>query len=763
MSKKEDNTFYELLGVERNATTAQIRKGYYNQARIWHPDKNPDDPTSEERFKRISQAYQVLSDSNLREVYDKHGEAGLKAKAEGSMQLADVIDALFGGGAFEPLFGSVATLSVVQELVNGSLEEKENETLEAATARRQQQTAEEAKICHELATRLLERMNTATDPAFKNTCIEFANELCDAPGGIELLQMVAYIYIQKAKQHSSQFFARVGASLAETGHKASTILSIGKHMWGARKAAKQLEKEQKEQEEERQKQLQLQQKKRIMDFLQSQRTVGQPFMCIRCRAMMSAPHGMLKGAFITCATCNAQQAFTPLFPALDPWTCGRCTLNNESGTKCNGCGGPRAVSVAPVALPASASPPIAMPPTSANPAAAGPGPIVAQPANAASSGATPVVANAAATATSGLAGSGAVPQTYSSSSAPPPYSSINSQNDGVFAVPPANAAPPAAGADEWACPNCTLLNPSHQAQCAACGGKRQLPMAVPLGVPNAIPVPAAAVPVPQIPIATPIHVPLTPPPMQFKVGDTVLVTGLVSRAELNGHLGVVVEVPDGEAKTRYLVRLGDMEQLSLSVKPENLAPPPEDAAENPQQAALQKKLATEGLTLAWKAGKMFLEDRVRKIVEAVFTLDPATGEAAIKEQKHKRVQALLSIGNYYQEASVLFKEKLAKEGKEEQNLLKGLAQTMASGSAEAEEAALAAQQATVAAAQAASARREAAAEKKANPSPSVSHQPPVATPIVPPAASSASSDVSPQPAVTIHAPADLSPGVDDTD
>lgn len=94
MSKKEDNTFYELLGVERNATTAQIRKGYYNQARIWHPDKNPDDPTSEERFKRISQAYQVLSDSNLREVYDKHGEAGLKAKAEGSMQLADVIDAL---------------------------------------------------------------------------------------------------------------------------------------------------------------------------------------------------------------------------------------------------------------------------------------------------------------------------------------------------------------------------------------------------------------------------------------------------------------------------------------------------------------------------------------------------------------------------------------------------------------------------------------------------------------------------------------------
>ena len=80
MSGTQDNSLYELLGVERTATTAQIRKGYYNQARRWHPDKNPEDPTAEERFKKISEAYQILIDSNQRAVFDRSGMAGIKGQ-----------------------------------------------------------------------------------------------------------------------------------------------------------------------------------------------------------------------------------------------------------------------------------------------------------------------------------------------------------------------------------------------------------------------------------------------------------------------------------------------------------------------------------------------------------------------------------------------------------------------------------------------------------------------------------------------------------
>jgi len=67
-----DTAFYDLLGVEKDATTAQIKKAYYKLAREWHPDKNPDDPKAEDKFKELTQAYEVLSDTEKRERYDKY-------------------------------------------------------------------------------------------------------------------------------------------------------------------------------------------------------------------------------------------------------------------------------------------------------------------------------------------------------------------------------------------------------------------------------------------------------------------------------------------------------------------------------------------------------------------------------------------------------------------------------------------------------------------------------------------------------------------
>ena len=68
--------YYNVLGVDRDATEDQIKKAYKRKALQFHPDKNKEDD-SEEKFKKIGEAYEVLSDANKRSVYDKYGEQGL--------------------------------------------------------------------------------------------------------------------------------------------------------------------------------------------------------------------------------------------------------------------------------------------------------------------------------------------------------------------------------------------------------------------------------------------------------------------------------------------------------------------------------------------------------------------------------------------------------------------------------------------------------------------------------------------------------------
>ena len=71
MAQRED--FYKVLGVKRGATADDIRKAYRRLARKHHPDVNPGDKTAEDRFKQISEAYEVLSDQKKRDVYDRFG------------------------------------------------------------------------------------------------------------------------------------------------------------------------------------------------------------------------------------------------------------------------------------------------------------------------------------------------------------------------------------------------------------------------------------------------------------------------------------------------------------------------------------------------------------------------------------------------------------------------------------------------------------------------------------------------------------------
>jgi molecular chaperone DnaJ len=95
--------YYTVLGVERRASDAEIKKAFRKLAQQWHPDVNGD-PAAQERFKEINEAYQVLSDPDRRQRYDMFGRAGVGGAGEGDYGFAggfggfsDIFDAFFGG------------------------------------------------------------------------------------------------------------------------------------------------------------------------------------------------------------------------------------------------------------------------------------------------------------------------------------------------------------------------------------------------------------------------------------------------------------------------------------------------------------------------------------------------------------------------------------------------------------------------------------------------------------------------------------------
>jgi len=73
MPATSKHDYYETLGVQRGAKEDEIRKSYRKLARKYHPDLNPGDKSAEERFKKVQEAYDVLSDAKKRQVYDQYG------------------------------------------------------------------------------------------------------------------------------------------------------------------------------------------------------------------------------------------------------------------------------------------------------------------------------------------------------------------------------------------------------------------------------------------------------------------------------------------------------------------------------------------------------------------------------------------------------------------------------------------------------------------------------------------------------------------
>jgi molecular chaperone DnaJ len=101
MSKRD---YYEILGVNKNASEDELKKSYRRLAMKYHPDRNTGDKAkeAEEKFKEAKEAYEVLSDAQKRAAYDQFGHAGVDPSMGGGPGAAG-----FGGGSFSDIFGDV--------------------------------------------------------------------------------------------------------------------------------------------------------------------------------------------------------------------------------------------------------------------------------------------------------------------------------------------------------------------------------------------------------------------------------------------------------------------------------------------------------------------------------------------------------------------------------------------------------------------------------------------------------------------------------
>jgi len=114
MSKRD---YYEVLGVTKDASADEIKKAYRKKAIQYHPDKNPGDKESEEKFKEAAEAYEILSNPEKKQRYDQFGHAGMGNGSQGfsgqSMNMDDIFSMFgdifgghfggfggFGGGSF---------------------------------------------------------------------------------------------------------------------------------------------------------------------------------------------------------------------------------------------------------------------------------------------------------------------------------------------------------------------------------------------------------------------------------------------------------------------------------------------------------------------------------------------------------------------------------------------------------------------------------------------------------------------------------------
>jgi len=213
----KETEYYDLLGVAPTATPQEIKKGYHRMAVQWHPDKHADNPTvAEEKFKAISEAYQVLSDEGLRERYNKYGKEGARPE-EGFVNPREMFGQIFGGAKFEPFIGDLPLYKLLADTQNP----EEQEELA------QQVQPERIRALAEILSARLQPYVEGKKQQFEIDTKHLADDLKLESNGLELLQNIGTVYYLKAKA-AGRGPAGFIAGLSSKKHLAGTIWDVVK-------------------------------------------------------------------------------------------------------------------------------------------------------------------------------------------------------------------------------------------------------------------------------------------------------------------------------------------------------------------------------------------------------------------------------------------------------------------------------------------------------------------------------------------------------
>ncbi|TAQ91102.1 hypothetical protein B7494_g511 [Chlorociboria aeruginascens] len=159
-----DTTYYDALGVKTDATELEIKKAYRKLAIVTHPDKNPNDETAHEKFQAIGEAYQVLSNPDLRKQYDLHGK-DRALPSDGFADPAEFFGTIFGGEAFVDLIGEISLMKDLTKTMDITTQQAAAQ--EAVNAEEEFPGTEAAK--QESLKAELEKEKTAAEGSTKTT------------------------------------------------------------------------------------------------------------------------------------------------------------------------------------------------------------------------------------------------------------------------------------------------------------------------------------------------------------------------------------------------------------------------------------------------------------------------------------------------------------------------------------------------------------------------------------------------------------------
>eukprot|EP00397_Hematodinium_sp_SG-2012_P001642 GEMP01001646.1.p1 GENE.GEMP01001646.1~~GEMP01001646.1.p1 ORF type:complete len:758 (+),score=181.47 GEMP01001646.1:189-2462(+) len=203
-----DMEYYDLVAVPANATSAEIKKGYYKKAREVHPDKHPDDPEAHANFQKLAEAYQVLSDPELREKYDTVGKEGVKDSIQ-TVDPAAFFSILFGSEKFDGYTGTIQLAGQASEIVTSAMSEESNKKdmaspFDSQYKSRRTQWRREVKCSIFLRDKIERYVIGRNEAGFREALEAEARDLVTASYGRQLLAVLGNMYECRANLYLAE-------------------------------------------------------------------------------------------------------------------------------------------------------------------------------------------------------------------------------------------------------------------------------------------------------------------------------------------------------------------------------------------------------------------------------------------------------------------------------------------------------------------------------------------------------------------------------